>query len=374
MNDNQKSSDFLLLAAGVMTVIGSLYPWISVSFISVRGTDGWRGLVVIVAGIVVSCFAASRLWESLVNSEFKRRLHYLSIFSAVISIGVLSEVGFKTLKAAREFSSLDNSDELGLGEFGNVLGDFSNDLAGALKPKIAFGWYLSSLSIVLALVLAMIKIRKVQSTPNEVMHQKVEVELTAGTMLMKRKSLVLALAALALMVASGLYIFTTYISSSSSETASSVYIGNSSVLKTCFRDYCTGDTGPGGGTIIYVDKDGFTGSDGDDKSVGALCSKSTCHYIEMALVDLEGEFSWQEATVAAEAFSTSETDDWVLPSRDVLEVIDDFPHYLGNIGYDSYWSSSEDGVGTAWGRNFGQRDIASYNKELSFFVRPVRAF
>jgi hypothetical protein len=374
MNDNQKPSDFVFLAAGVMTVIGSFCPWISVSFISVRGTDGWRGLVVIVAGIVVSVFAASRLWESLVKSEFKRRLHYLSIFSTVISIGVLSEVGFKTLKAAREFSNLDNSDELGLGEFGNVLGDFSNDLAGALKPKIAFGWYLSSLSIVLALVLALIKIRKVQSTPNEVMLHTVEGAPTAGTMLLKRKSLVLALAVLALMVATGLYIFTAYISTSSSETASSVYIGNSSVLKTCFRDYCTGDTGPGGGTIIYVDKDGFTGFDVDDKSVGAICPKSTCHYLEMSLVALEGEFSWQEATVAAEAFSTALTDDWVLPSRDVLEVIDDFPHYLSNIGNDTYWSSSEDGVGTAWGRSFAQGDYASYKKELSFFVRPVRAF
>ena len=239
MNDNQKPSDFVLLAAGVMTVIGSFCPWISVSFISVRGTDGWRGLVVIVAGIVVSVFAASRLWESLVKSEFKRRLNYLSIFSAVISIGVLSEVGFKTLKAASEIGNLNNSDELGLGDFGNALGDFSNSIASALKPKIAFGWYLSAFSLISAFVLIMLKMRKIENAPADVMHQKMEGALSTGTIVIKRKSLFLSLAALVLVVVGGLFLFSKTEKDGSngskptdSSTAPKPYVASSQILRT----------------------------------------------------------------------------------------------------------------------------------------------
>jgi len=391
MNDNQKPSDFVLLAAGVMTVIGSFCPWISVSFISVRGTDGWRGLVVIVAGIVVSVFAASRLWESLVNSEFKRRLHYLSIFSAVISIGVLSEVGLKTLKAASEIGNLNNSDELGLGDFGDALGDFSTSIVSALKPKIAFGWYLSAFSLISAFVLIMLKMRKIENASEDVTHQKMEGAFSAGTIVIKRKTLVVSLTALVLVVVSGLFVFSEYISSSSSgtasksssgtasksssDTASTVYIGNTTVPKTCFGDYCTGDTGPGGGTIIYVDKAGFGSSDGDDKSIASMCLTGTCHYLEIAPTYLPGQYSWDDAIGAAETYSRPSFNDWVLPSKDALNEWFMFSPDRSNFGTNTYWSSTVGrGDGTqAWAQDFSLGSQYLY-KRNALYVRPMRAF
>ena len=85
--------------------------------------------------------------------------------------------------------------------------------------------------------------------------------------------------------------------------------------------YEVGDTGPGGGVIVYVDELGFDNSDGDTTSIGAICSTGTCHYLEMAPTDLAGQYLWKDAVVAADDFSTSTADDWVLPSMDALNVM-----------------------------------------------------
>ena len=41
--------------------------------------------------------------------------------------------------------------------------------------------------------------------------------------------------------------------------------------------YRVGDTGPGGGIIVYVDEKGFNNSGGDNESIGAMCVTGTCH-------------------------------------------------------------------------------------------------
>ena len=157
-------------------------------------------------------------------------------------------------------------------------------------------------------------------------------------------------------------------------------------------EYKVGDVGPGGGVIFYVDETGFDNSDGDLTSIGAVCSTGICHYLEMAPTDLEGQYSWDDAIVAAEAFSTSSANDWVLPSKDALNEMckywfvdavtvicnDDSESSLAlrlsGFSTDGYWSSSESGVSSAWGQIFLLGGQSNTSKLIPAYVRPVRAF
>ena len=153
--------------------------------------------------------------------------------------------------------------------------------------------------------------------------------------------------------------------------------------------YKVGDTGPGGGIIVYVAVEGFDDSSGVGASIGAMCLKGTCHYLEMAPFDLENR-GWQEAMAAAEAFSTPSANDWLLPSKDALNemckfVLGDTVNVICNDnghgsfsksgGHLPYWSSYEGGDGTAFIQYFqsGIQDFY-YKGENSLGVRPVRAF
>ena len=129
--------------------------------------------------------------------------------------------------------------------------------------------------------------------------------------------------------------------------------------------YNVGDTGPGGGIIVYADEAGFDYSGSDSESIGAICPTETCRYIEMALTDLEGQYSWDDAIAAAAAFSTPSANDWVLPSKDALNEMckyafgdtsnrkcndegnSRFTNSVGGFSNDEYWSSSEIDVGNA---------------------------
>jgi hypothetical protein len=152
--------------------------------------------------------------------------------------------------------------------------------------------------------------------------------------------------------------------------------------------YKVGDTGPGGGIIVYVDEAGFENSD-EDYDLGLVCLTGTCHYLEMAPFDLEN-MSWQQAKAAAEAFSTPSANDWLLPSKDALNemckfVLGDTVNVMCNDnghgsfykddGHLPYWSSYQGGDGTALIQYFasGIQDYY-YKGENSLGVRPVRAF
>ena len=151
-----------------------------------------------------------------------------------------------------------------------------------------------------------------------------------------------------------------------------------------------GDTGPGGGIIVYKDEAGFDNSSGDPTSIGAMCLKVTCHYLEMAPTDLEGTFAWSDAINAAESYSTVATDDWALPSKDALNQICKYAFgdtvnticnqnrslslRLGGFSTDDYWSSSEyDGTYT-WSQYFFDGSQNYSIKDPTLYVRPVRAF
>jgi len=167
--------------------------------------------------------------------------------------------------------------------------------------------------------------------------------------------------------------------------------GNSRIKACCGP--AVGDTGPGGGIIVYKDEAGFDNSSGDPTSIGAMCLKVTCHYLEMAPTDLEGTFAWSDAINAAESYSTVATDDWALPSKDALNQIckyafgDTVNSRCNNRGvgglYNSvggfsgfyYWSSSQRGSGDAWFQDFNGGDQYAYGlKDTTYYVRPVRAF
>ena len=139
------------------------------------------------------------------------------------------------------------------------------------------------------------------------------------------------------------------------------------------RRYKKGDTGPGGGIIVYVDEAGFYNS--GEGSIGAMCMRGTCHYLEMALSDLEGQYSWDDAMVAAEAFSTPSANDWLLPSQDALLLIYRFSSRgVGGFSPDYYWSSSEGDVNFAWSQRFKDGWQFYFFKYSPYYVRPVRAF
>ena len=78
------------------------------------------------------------------------------------------------------------------------------------------------------------------------------------------------------------------------------------------RVYRLGDTGPGGGIIVYFDEAGF-----EDES----CLIGICRYLEMANANLKGRYIWKDAIIAAENYSTPSADDWVLPSLFALDAL-----------------------------------------------------
>ena len=103
--------------------------------------------------------------------------------------------------------------------------------------------------------------------------------------------------------------------------------------------YKVGDTGPGGGIIVYVDVAGFDNSSGDGTSIGAMCLTGTCHYLEVGSPALREDFSLEEAIIKAEAFSTSSANDWLLPSDGALDVIFDWAVSLDELCEANHWSS-----------------------------------
>ena len=201
-------------------------------------------------------------------------------------------------------------------------------------------------------------------------------------MQVSRRAIVIS--AVVLFSAIGIYVS----SSSPSETVVSDF-PSTSILRSCFGEFCIGDSGPGGGIIVYVDEAGFDNSVEDDKSIGAMCLTGTCHYLEMAPTDLEGQYSWDDAIVAAEAFSMSSANDWVLPSKDALNEMckyvfgflkrqcseDGGAQSSRYFREHKYWSSSEFNVtGVSWYQDFHYGNQSGSYMFYGHYVRPVRAF
>jgi hypothetical protein len=170
-----------------------------------------------------------------------------------------------------------------------------------------------------------------------------------------------------------------------------------------------GDTGPGGGKVFYVAASNFT-------STGSTCN-TTCRYLEAAPTSgtnpwTDARYQWSGNTtvqIGASAAGTAigtgyantlaivgqasgggtadraatearayrgpnNLSDWFLPSRDELNLLRLQRATVGGFVAYYYWSSSETSAGVAWSQDFYDGAQTNFNKFLTFYVRPVRAF
>ena len=174
------------------------------------------------------------------------------------------------------------------------------------------------------------------------------------------------------------------------------------------KSYSIGDIGPGGGIVFYKSAEGFEVDDG-------MGDVQVCHYLEVSAEDLgattwiPSEASFLEdldniygigagkantflianaglcpedltkencAAYVCSVYSTKTTSpgDWYLPSSDELKLI--FKNLtleqLKCTSKDFYWSSSEEGEGSAWARKNKTSTIDSKNSK--YLVRAIHAF
>jgi hypothetical protein len=135
--------------------------------------------------------------------------------------------------------------------------------------------------------------------------------------------------------------------------------------------YAVGDTGPGGGKIIYVASTPFA------------CGQTSCTYLEVAPSGWNGgsdpEMSWVSAVALANSHSVTISgqiyDDWYLPSQEELNLLYVERSVAGGLKTDYYWSSSAYPNGVeVWIQNFYGGGQMGGAKNLSLPVRAVRAF
>ena len=164
-----------------------------------------------------------------------------------------------------------------------------------------------------------------------------------------------------------------------------------------------GDRGPGGGIIFYYSPIAFT-------ETGTTCD-SSCHYLEAA--PTSGTNGWTDATYAwsgitdtaigttgtaigtgyentsamiaqsniAERAGTksrayrgpNNLSDWFLPSREELFELHLQRATVGVFVDNWYWSSSESDA-NAWYRDLGTGNSNNDTKDVTYYVRPIRAF
>jgi hypothetical protein len=231
---------------------------------------------------------------------------------------------------------------------------------------------------------------------------------------------------------------TTYTITATNTSGSTTATFTLTVVRTCANggECIVGNTGPGGGKVIYVSTTNFTSTGSDCNTAGAG-GVTTCKYLEAAPtgwgngITIEpGDIGDKEVTgtstvdprlkwcndsiwlrneltktaigdgrpntttrtqnVAqgecttgaifhAELYEGNGKRDWHLPSKDELnqmrinrEVLGDLP----NVGNTTWWSSSEVGTGNALNQNFfvGNTVGNANGKTFLSYVRPVRAF
>ena len=93
-----------------------------------------------------------------------------------------------------------------------------------------------------------------------------------------------------------------------------------------------------------------------------------------AIIAAQGEVQTDYAAGLARAYNGGGYNDWFLPSKDELNLLYENKTAIGGFGEDYYWSSTEVDSNGAWTQFFGNGYQGSYNKNITNYVRAVRAF
>jgi hypothetical protein len=153
------------------------------------------------------------------------------------------------------------------------------------------------------------------------------------------------------------------------------------------------------GKIFYYSKAGFTMTDNNE----------VCHYLEAAPNDMPAKLAWASSGYIRTNISGTDTEfgagrkntalilavdaaapaakacrdysyggktDWFLPSAYELGILFRSGNFVGNMGTDYYWSSSQYGSLSygAWNQYLFTGYHASHAKNNTYSVRAVRAF
>jgi hypothetical protein len=137
------------------------------------------------------------------------------------------------------------------------------------------------------------------------------------------------------------------------EKTRAVSITTRGVTKVDFSTYSIGDTGPGGGMVVFF-------KDGKGMEVSGIL----------------GSYSWSQAISAARNYQGGGYSDWRLPTKDELNLVYQNlrAKNIGNLGDTLHWSSSEYNSSGAWGQDFSDGSQDYNYKTYSYSVRAVRAF
>ena len=163
--------------------------------------------------------------------------------------------------------------------------------------------------------------------------------------------------------------------------------------------YEVGDTGPGGGTIFYVDMNLPPGSqyfeaacvgwqNNCDGTTPDPTSEWGCYISPIAGADGQAIGTGEQNTAdilagcetpgiaarLADGYTNSGESDWFLPSQNELNQMYVEPTTFGGFSTDAYWSSYEYDGDLAWFQWFDVGEQYATSKYATAYVRPVRSF
>ena len=163
--------------------------------------------------------------------------------------------------------------------------------------------------------------------------------------------------------------------------------------------YEVGDSGPGGGTIFYVDMNRPVGSQYFEAACAGWqnnCDGTTpdptsewgCYISPIAGADGQAIGTGEQNTAdilagcetpgiaarLADGYTNSGESDWFLPSQNELNQMYVEPTTFGGFSTDAYWSSYEYDGDLAWFQWFDVGEQYATSKYATAYVRPVRSF
>ena len=163
--------------------------------------------------------------------------------------------------------------------------------------------------------------------------------------------------------------------------------------------YEVGDTGPGGGTIFYVDMNLPPGSqyfeaacvgwqNNCDDTAPDPTAEWGCYISPIAGADGQAIGTGEQNTAdilagcetpgiaarLADGYTNSGESDWFLPSQNELNQMYVEPTTFGGFSTDAYWSSYEYDGDLAWFQWFDVGEQYATSKYATAYVRPVRSF